>query len=172
MQQVNFVVFGVLLVLSAVGWYRVLAPGRGAIWFPLLQGISGLCLIGAGVFAMDPFPGYPPGAVLATSTVHGTLYSIFAWVLILSLAQGCFASAAQFARVPNWRGWAVYSVITGVLILVFLGAFVQGASGHLAGLVPLAGLFERLSTGSYALWSCLLLVTLLFQKRQVEDTMK
>ncbi|HEX6543881.1 MAG TPA: DUF998 domain-containing protein [Ktedonobacterales bacterium] len=113
-QQVNFAVYGVLLVLSAVGWYRVLTPSRGAIWFPLLQGISGLCLIGAGLFSMDPFPGYPPGATLATSTVHGTLHGIFAWVLILTLAQSCFSLAAHFhiARVSQWRGWAVYSWIT------------------------------------------------------------
>src|SRR5215469_6410512 len=36
-QQVNFVVFGVLLLLAAVGWYRVLVPERGAIWFPVFQ---------------------------------------------------------------------------------------------------------------------------------------
>lgn len=100
MQQVNFVVFGVLLVLSAVGWYRVLTPARGAFWFPLLQGISGLCLIGAGMSAMDPLPGYPPGAAPATLTVHGTLHSIFAWVLILTLAQGCFTLAAHLVGLP------------------------------------------------------------------------
>src|SRR5215472_3883042 len=60
-QQINFAVFGVLTLLSAVGWYRFLAPGCNAIWFPLLQGIAGLGLIGIAVFSMDPFPGYPPG---------------------------------------------------------------------------------------------------------------
>ena len=84
MQQGNFVVFGVLMLLSAVGWYRLLAPGRGAFWFPLVQGISGLGLFGAGLFSMDPFSGYPPGTAPAASTVHGTLHTIFAWVLILA----------------------------------------------------------------------------------------
>jgi Protein of unknown function (DUF998) len=163
-QQVNFVIYGVLLVLSAVGWYRLLTPVRGRIWFPLLQGITGLCLIGAGVFSMDPFPGYPPGAAPATSTVHGTVHSILAWVLILTLAGACFAFA-QYARLTHWRGWLVYSLITGMLILIFWGAFVQGASGTVAGLVPLAGLAERLSAGSHDLWICLLVVTLFFQKR-------
>jgi Protein of unknown function (DUF998) len=170
-QQVNFVVYGALLVLSAAGWYRLLAPGRAAIWFPLLQGISGLCLIGAGVFSMDPFPGYPPGATLAPSTVHGTLHSILAWVLILTLAMGCFAFA-QYARLAHWRGWFVYSLITGMLILIFWGSFVQGASGTVAGLVPLAGLGERLSAGSHDLWICLLVVTLFFRRRRIEKTMK
>ena len=170
-QQVNFVVFGILLVLSAVGWYRFLAPGRAAIWFPLIQGINGLCLIGVGVFSMDPFPGYPPGVTLTSSTVHGTLHSSLAWVLIITLALGCFAFA-QYARVLlHWRGWFVYSLITGMLILIFWGAFVQGANGTIAGLVPLTGLTERLSAGSHALWMCLLVVTLFFRRRRIEETM-
>jgi hypothetical protein len=164
-QQVNFVIFGVLMVLSAVGWYRFLTPGRGAIWFPLLQGISSLCLIGLGVFSMDPFPGYPPGAALATSTVHGTLHSILAWVLILTLAVGCFAFA-QYARLAHWRGWFVYSLITGMLILIFWELFVQGVSGTVAGLT------ERLSAGSHALWICVLVVSLFLRRRRIEKTMK
>lgn len=154
-QQVNFVVFGVLLAVSSVGWYRFLPPGRGVIWFPVLQGISGLCLIGAGVFSMDPFPGYPPGAAPGPSTAHGTLHSIFAWTLILTLALGCFAFGAYFARLFHRRGWAVYSYITGALILIFWGAFVNNVIGLPAGLV------ERLSAGSHALWLCALTATLL-----------
>jgi hypothetical protein len=165
-QQVNFVVFGILLVLSAVGWYRFWVPGRAAIWFPLIQGISGLCLIGAGVFSMDPF-GYPPGSTLAASTVHGMLHSILAWVLIVTLELGCFVFA-QYARILlHWRGWFVYSLITGILILIFWEAFVLGANGTIAGLVPLTGLTERLSAGSHALWMCLLAVTLFLKRRGV-----
>ena len=163
-QQVNFVVFGILLIISAVGWYRFLAPGRATIWFPLIQGISGLCLIGAGVFSMDPFHGYPSGAALAALTVHGTLHSILAWVLIPTLELGCFVFA-QYARILlHWRGWFVYSLITGILILVFWEAFILGANGTIAGLAPLTGLTERLSAVSHALWLCLLTVTL-FLKR-------
>jgi hypothetical membrane protein len=150
-QQVNFVVYGVLLLLSAVGWYRVLMPGRGAIWFPVFQGISGLCLMGVGVFS-----------------VLGALHLILAWGLIVSLAMGCGAlgGAFHFAQAPQWRGWAVYSWVTGALILICWGAFVQGTSGTIAGLVPLAGLAERLSAGSHALWLCVLTATLLVQQIQ------
>lgn len=168
-QQVNFVVYGVLLVLSAVGWYRFLAPVRGAIWFPLLQGIGGLCLIGAGLFATDPFPGYPPRVRPGgTSTLHGTLHGIFAWALILALAMGCFAFATlvRAAQVSRWRGWFAYSLVTGILILIFWGAFLDGASGQLAGLAPLAGLAERLSAISHDLWLCALTVALVVQHRR------
>lgn len=165
-QQINFVVFGILLILSAVGWYRLLTPGRGAIWFPLFQSISGLCLIGAGMFSMDPFPGYPPGAALAASTVHGTLHSIFAWVLIITLAAGCFAFA-QYAFKAHWRRWFVYySLVAGMLILIFWGSFVQDASGTASWLVPLAGVAERVSAGSHALWICLIVAVLFFEKRR------
>ncbi len=154
-QQVNFVVYGVLLVISAIGWYQFVTPARGAIGFPVLQVISGLCLIGAGVFSMDPFPGYPPGTTLASSTAHGALHSIFAWTLIITLALSCFTLASIFWRIFQWRGWAMYSWLTGALILLFWGAFVQNAIG------PSGGLFERFSAWSHDLWICLLTAMLL-----------
>lgn len=165
-QQINFVVFGVLMLLSAAGWYRFLTPGRAAIWFPLLQSISGLGLIGAGLFSMDIPPGYPPGTVPTTTTLHGTLHGIFAYTIILTLALGCFVLTARFARVPGWRGWTVYSVITGVLILFFFLRFGEHTTG------PVAGLAERLSAGSHALWLCLLVATLLFHKRPGAEPIK
>jgi uncharacterized membrane protein len=166
-QQANFVVFGVLTLLSAFGWYRVLRPGRACIGFPLFQGISGLSLIGAGVFSLDPNPGYPPGAVLTAPTVHGTLHVVFAYIVILALAGGCFVFARRFAREPRWRGWAAYSVITGVLILVFFWLFLNSASTGLPG-----GLVERLSAEAHSLWSFLLTAALLFRKRPGAETTK
>jgi hypothetical protein len=164
-QQVNFIVYGALLVLSAVGWYRFLKPARGAIWFPVLQGISGLCLIGAGLFSMDPFPGYPPGVRPGISTLHGSLHSIFAWTLILTLAIGCITVAAlmRTAHIPQWRGWYVYSLLTGALILIFWEMFIQSANGNVAGLAPITGLVERLSAVSHDLWLCALTAALLIQ---------
>ena len=101
---------------------------------------------------------------------------IFCWSLIFLIRAGgeavdCLVFA-QYARVLlHWRGWFVYSLITGMLILIFWGAFVQGASGTIAVLVPLVGLSERLSAGSHALWMCLLVVTLFFRRRRIEETM-
>ena len=147
-QQVNFIVYGVLLVLASVGWYRLLPPGRNALWFPLFQGIGGLGLIGVGVFT------------------SGTLHTLLAYALIYALAISCFALAPRFWVDRPWRGWTVYSDITGVLILLFWGMFIQGANGNVAGLTPLAGLVERLSAGSHALWLCVLTATLLVQHRR------
>ncbi len=165
-QQVNFVVFGILMLLSAVGWYRLLSPGRAAIWFPLYQSIAGLGLIVAGFFSIDPFPGYPPGVVLTAPTMHGTIHTVSAWVIIIAFANGCSVLAYHFARELRWRGWALYSALTCVLIYVFWILFVTGSAG------PAAGFVERLSAGSHALWSCLLVVTLFFRRRRREKSMK
>ncbi len=165
-QQVNFVVFGILTLLSAVGWYRLLTPGKAKIWFPLYQSIAGLGLIVAGFFPMDPFPGYPPGVVLTAPTVHGTIHTVGAYVIIVAFANGCAVLAYLFARELRWRGWAVYSALTCVFIYVFWIAFVTGSAG------PAAGFVERLSAGSHALWSCLLVVTLFFRRRRREKSMK
>jgi Protein of unknown function (DUF998) len=159
-QQANFILFGVLQILSAVGWYRFLMPGRGASWFALFQGVSGLGLIGAGLFSMDPFPGYPPGTTLSTSTVHGTLHTICAFTIIISLALSCFTLAKRFWSEAHWRGWGVYSGISGALMLIFWAIFVQYPTS------PGAGLVERLSAGSHDLWMCALLVTLFVRRRR------
>jgi hypothetical protein len=159
LQQASFILFGVLLVLAAVGWYRFLMPGRGAIWFSLFQGIAGLGLIGAGVFSMDPFPGYPPGATPTTSTAHGMLHTICAYTIIIALVLSCFTLASRFWSGAHWRGWAVYSSISGVLMLILWEVFVQYPTG------PFAGLVERLSAGSHDFWMCAVLVMLLFQHR-------
>jgi hypothetical protein len=57
-QIANFVVTGLLMVAFARGLRRALPSGRGAKSGPILIGIYGLCLIGAGVFSTDPSFGY------------------------------------------------------------------------------------------------------------------
>lgn len=113
-QQVNFVVFGVLMLCSAFGWRKVLKGGRAATWFPLLRGLAGLSLILVGIFSQDPVPGYPPDAVMTAPTFHAVIHVVFSFVAITSLAFSAFVIARRFAVEPRWRGWASYSVITGL----------------------------------------------------------
>jgi len=102
-QQLNFIVFGVLVCLSAAGWRAALAPGRGAVAFPVLRIAAGAGLVMDGLFAQDPSGGYPPGARPGAVTVHGQLHTLFAVITITALASGCFVLAARFAAEPAWR---------------------------------------------------------------------
>jgi hypothetical protein len=137
-QQLNFIVFGVLVCGSAVGWRAALAPGRGAWAFPVLRAVAGVGLVMDGLFAQDPSGGYPPGARAVAATVHGQVHTLFAVITITALAAGCFVLAARFAAEPLWRRWAVFAAAAGVATIVFIAAF--GAAGGQGGL---AGLWER-----------------------------
>ncbi len=159
-ERANFIIFGVLLVLAAVGWWRFLEPRKGAFWFPLLQTIGGLALIGAGIFSMDPFPGYPPGTTPGASTLHGTLHTILAYIVITSLAISCYALAARFWNMAHWRGWATYSLIAGIIMQILWGVFVSSP------ISPVAGLVERLAAGGHDIWMCVILVLLFVQMRR------
>jgi hypothetical protein len=50
-QVANFEVSGLLVIAGALGMRRVLRDSRGGTWEPLLLGIYGLSLIGAGIFS-------------------------------------------------------------------------------------------------------------------------
>src|SRR5215472_2485049 len=122
-QQLNFIVFGVLVCLSAAGWRAALAPGRGALAFPALRVMAGVGLVMDGLFSQDPSGGYPPGARAGAATVHGQVHTLFAVVTIVALAAGCLVLAARFAAAPAWRGWSVLAAAAGVATIVFIGAF-------------------------------------------------
>jgi len=141
-QQLNFIVFGVLVCASAAGWRTALAHGRGAVAFPVLRVIAGAALVMDGLFAQDPSGGYPPGARTGAATVHGQVHTLFAVITITALAAGCFVLAARFAAEPGWSRWAVVAVAAGVATIVFIASF--GAAGGHGGL---AGLWERAAGG-------------------------
>jgi hypothetical protein len=158
-QQLNFIVFGVLVCLSAAGWRAALAPGRGAVAFPVLRVIAGVGLVMDGLFAQDPSGGYPPGAGGA-ATVHGQLHTAFAVITIAALAGGCFVLAARFAAEPGWRRWAVFAAAAGGATIVFTAAFGAGAAHG-----GLAGLWERAAGGTTSVLTVAVLVRLAASSR-------
>ena len=160
MQQLNFVIFGVLVCLSAAGWRAALAPGRGAVAFPVLHAVAGVGLVMDGLFTQDPSGGYPPGARAAVPTVHGQLHTLFAVITITALAGGCFVLAARFAAEPAWRRWAAVAAAAGVATVVFIAAF--GAAGGHGGL---AGLWERAAGGATSVLSVAVLARLAVTSR-------
>ncbi len=158
-QQANFVVFGVCTLCMAFAWRKVLKGSVYAIWYPIIRGIEGLGLIMVGFFSGDPAPGYPPGTVLTTPTLHGEIHIIGAYVIVGAMACGLFAIAWRFWRNPNFRGWVAYSLISGLLTLVFMAFFGAAQNPH-SVFTGYAGLFERLATNAETLWGVLLLARL------------
>ncbi len=143
MQIANFLVCGALVVAFAIGLRQVLSPGVASTWGPILLGIFGLCLMGAGLFVTDPLLGYPPGALSqGTPSLHGALHEFLSLIAFIALPAACFVLARRFASDPAWRGWAMYSVVTVILVIVF---FVAADVAANAGPNAPAGLFQRVS---------------------------
>ncbi len=127
-QITNFVLSGVLVIAGAAGMHRALRSGRGRTWGPLLLGVYGLGLIGAGVFVADPMNGFPLGTAAGMPKVlspHAFGHLVSGSVGFIGLIATCFVFARRFAT-GGRRGWAAYSLVTGVL---FLAAFIGIASG-------------------------------------------
>jgi hypothetical protein len=123
----NLVITGLLVVAGAHGLRRALASGRGSAWAPLLLGIYGLSLIGAGFFVADPGFGFPPGTQADATIVtwRGIMHFVSGGIGFLALIAACFILAWCFASTQQ-RGWAMFSLLTGI---VFFAAFIGIASG-------------------------------------------
>lgn len=154
-QQVNFVVFGLITISTAFAWRILLKGGVGANWYPIFRALEGLGLIVDGFFSQDPAFGYPKGAAL-TVTLHGRIHVIFAFVSITAIALGFFVLARRMANEPGWRGWTTYSVITGLLTIVFIATFGALNGQH----SEIAGFFERLATSLGTVWGLVFLIRL------------
>lgn len=126
-QITNLVASGLLVIAFALGMRRVLRGGRGGIWGPLLVGVYGLGLIGAGFFTADPAFGFPPGTPADAHAIswHGLLHFITAGIGFLALIAACMVMARRFVS-QSLKGWATYSVVSGIL---FFAAFVGVATG-------------------------------------------
>jgi len=118
MQIANFLICGVLMIGFAFGLRQALHTGKGAVWGPILMGFFGIEMILAGIFVTDPGLGYPPGvASLAHPTTHGVIHALSGLAIFMSLAIATFVMIRRFVGDPAWRGWALYSLLTGLIIL-------------------------------------------------------
>jgi hypothetical protein len=122
---------GLLTIAGAVGMRRVLRGEPGGTWGPVLVGLYGLGLIGAGVFVADPALGFPPGTPPDANTIssHGLRHFVAGGSGFLGLIAACFVFARRFIA-HKQLGWAAYSIATGVL---FFAAFFGIAAGSQQG---------------------------------------
>ncbi|ACZ85605.1 DUF998 domain-containing protein [Streptosporangium roseum] len=117
-QIANFVVTGLLYVAFAVGMRRVLHPGRGGTWGPLLMGAFGTGLVIAGLFRTAPGWGYPQGAPAGVPTDAGVSYVLHGAgfsVVLVSLIAACSVFTRRFAALGE-RRWAASCAVTGVAL--------------------------------------------------------
>jgi hypothetical membrane protein len=148
MQVANFIICGLLTLCFAVGFRQALHSGRGSVWGPIMLGIFGVALIVAGIFVTDPSLGYPAGTHSSgPQTLHGTIHGVAGLIAFTSLAIASFVMTRRFASDPNWKGWALYSFITGFVVIVFFIAATTVSALDENGVLPGSptGLLQRVA---------------------------
>jgi hypothetical membrane protein len=161
MQATTFIVTGLLMLAFAFGLRRIPQIRAGSTWGPLLIGVMGIGLLGAGLFVTDPMNGYPPGTseLLLQYSLPGRLHRLFSALFFLGLPSACFVFARLFAKWGK-RRWSIYSVVTGIAFLVMFIVTSAGFS-QVEGLANYAGLFQRITLTIGWVWLTLLAIFLL-----------
>jgi hypothetical membrane protein len=135
-QQVNFVVFGLLTIAFAVGLHRGLRPSRAGIAGPAALLASGVGLLLAAIFPLrEDAAGvtYDPGGHIVAGVVF-----------FMTSAVGLIVVSRRVARDPRWRGIATYTLASGI---VALAGFLAGGALFMPDDAPLhdwIGLYQRM----------------------------
>lgn len=153
---------GLLICAYAVGLRQSLRSGKGSVWGPMLIGIYGMGLILAVVFPIDPGLDWPPG-VPAERSASGSVHDMAGAMVFGSLTAVCFVLSRRNHNDPEWKGWRMYSIVSGITIFAAFAVCSVLVSLDYAKVMPEApsGLFERISFAAGGLWILLLTVKLL-----------
>ena len=173
MQITNFIVCGLLTLGFAIGLRQVLRSGKGSVWGPILLGLFGLILIVAGIFVTDPGQGYPPGVpALANPTGHAVVHALAGLFVFILLPIATFVMIRRFVGDPTWRGWALYSLLTGIIMLASFIIFQVLGTMDQNGTLQNApsGLVQRIGIIAGWVWISLLAIALLRKGRAPEAT--
>jgi hypothetical membrane protein len=167
MNNLNIFVCGLFLICFAFGLRLVLQPGRASFWGPGLALLCGVLFIIVAIFPISPALGYPPG-VAPTYSLQGLLHALAVTIFFGSLSALCFVLGWRFVGDVDWKGWALYSRITGVGVPLFYIATSVVTTLDMNGLLPDApgGLLQRIAIISGFGWIILLALRLLRQEKQ------
>jgi len=142
-QDLNFFLLGALVIAFSVGLRRGIGGGRASRIGTALVGLFGVGVVLAGIFPCDQCSQFGNSAA---NTLHG-LASIVAFFGFLPAP---FPLSLSMRRNSAWQGYPRLSLVMGVLILIFLVAFL------LASASPLQGAFQRLLVGAIFLYIALM----------------
>jgi hypothetical membrane protein len=136
-QQVNFLVFGLLTMAHAIGLHRGMRPARGGWAGPALLFMTG---IGALVAAAFPWREDAAGIAYAPGG-----HIVGGMIVFLGSPAALIVLSRRMGHDPSWRGLAPYTLGSG---LVLLALAVVGAVFVRPDAAPLhdwAGLFQRIT---------------------------
>jgi hypothetical membrane protein len=150
-----FSIYNLLLIAFAVGMFRLAAsqPGSSRRWSGQWAAVL-VGLIGLSGFAMYFFPQDPAGTPL---TLAGALHVVFAGTASLGSIAAVLLGGLWFKSAPGMPAYWVYSLVSGLVILISGGFTAAG----MANGVAYFGLLERVTIGTLELWLLIVSIKLL-----------
>ena len=110
LQVANFILFGFLLILFAIGLHRELRTRKWDLVGPVLLMVAGIASILCG-FKTDA------DIARAPQTMSSWIHTIAFFLLLGSLIPAFFFFWRLLRNNPRWRGYDRYALISGVLAL-------------------------------------------------------
>jgi hypothetical membrane protein len=135
LQNLNFLVFGLLMIALAVGLHRRMRSNHRGIIGPVL-----LVLSGFGVLLAGAFPWQRAGEEFIVPAGH----LAGAALTFLGAGTGLIAISRRMASDPRWRSVAAYVLASGVAIVALFLLIMGFARAEDSPLHPWAGLLQRL----------------------------
>jgi hypothetical membrane protein len=116
-QQVTFILFGVLLITFAVGLQIDVRPDRPTRIAPAIVAFNGAGLVVAGIFPLQARPHGQVHDPLGVHTANGVVFFLTIGVVLCGLS-------VPLRGDPRWRGIAPYTLTTGLALLLLFAAVV------------------------------------------------
>jgi hypothetical protein len=142
-QSVNFMVFGSLICVFAIGLYKEMVSGFGILLIPLIH-----LLTGAGVILLGIY-------------IDGAAHTYITAFVFISLLVTFFLFAVRFIADSRWKGWATYSVLSATFMIALMAMFVYAS--NING--QYTGIFERMIVITRLVWLILFTIKLLEGRR-------
>jgi hypothetical protein len=110
-------------------------------------------------------------ATPANPTGHGVIHALSGLAVFISLPIATFVMTRRFAGDPAWRGWVLYSLLTGIIMIASFVIFQVLGSMDQTGTIQNApiGLVQRIAIVAGWVWVSLLAIALLRKGRARSD---
>lgn len=163
LQDINFIIAGLLILVLAIGMFRLSEFGKGAKTGSGFVAIIGLGLVGSGIFSADPRD-------LQESTSAGGLHDLFGIIAFLSAFIAMFVMSRSLPRDKYWRALRMPSLVWGIVTFALLVLFIASdpVDNTSSDLVSWTGVIQRAFVGVFLLWIVVMALAL-FKRADTES---
>lgn len=162
LQDINFIITGLLILVFAIGMFRLSEFGKGAKTGSGFVAIIGLGFVASGIFSADP-------SDLQESTSAGGLHDLFGIVTFLSAFIAMFVMSRSLPRDKYWRALRMPSLVWGIVTFALLVLLIAPEPvDNTSDLVSWTGVIQRAFVGVFLLWIVVMALAL-FKRADTES---